>query len=198
MRLSILAISISILACLVSQAWAQDDYLDPGNRGASGAAREEVGAAMQSEIFDVSSHGMSTKTPQASRYSTGSVYLGKSQNSAAAAPASQVQTSASVAGRWRLDMVDSMTRSADLTLYQSEGTVFGRGTLTVGNDTQQVAVSGSAVGNNLALDLVSTRDLSLFRLMLTINSGSASGNYNLFSASGTAAKSGTASGRQNS
>jgi len=193
---------ILLLTCFISLACAQDDYLDPSNGGANRAAVEEIGGAMQSDIFNIGAHsGIASTTPQGSRAPSGVVRLGgqqaqMQQSQVPVAASSTQQAPANVAGRWRLEMADAASRSVELALYQSEDAMFGRGIMTLGNDTQEVAASGSALGNKLVLDLVSIRDLSMFRLLMTVDARSASGNYNVFSASDPGARSGSVRGRR--
>ena len=102
----------------------------------------------------------------------------------------EVQT---ISGTWSLELVDSAVRNATITLLQSaSGKVYGKGTIVEGNDTFTATASGSISGDKLNLDLVTLEKLGLYRLALTIGADSATGNYDLFSPSSEASKSGTA------
>jgi hypothetical protein len=65
---------------------------------------------------------------------------------------------------------------ADLALYQSGETVFGRGNLTSGNLTREVGVTGTLSHDRLALDLV-THEGDLYKLGLQGSGQSISGEY---------------------
>jgi len=65
---------------------------------------------------------------------------------------------------------------ADLDLYQSGDTVFGKGNLTSGNFTQEVGATGALDRDHLALDMV-TQEGNLYRLNLQGSGQSLSGEY---------------------
>jgi hypothetical protein len=88
-----------------------------------------------------------------------------------------------VAGSWSFQLRDSKTRQLALNLFQSEEAVFGAGTINDGGDTLGVSASGSAEGDKLNLDVTSLGTISLYRLALTMNGESASGDYRGFSTS---------------
>lgn len=88
----------------------------------------------------------------------------------------------SPSNRWHLDLRDTMDRVVDLEMYQSNDVVFGRGTIAVEGDAENVTATGTATGNKLNVDILTT-DLSLFRLVLTMNGKSLSGDYHSYSVS---------------
>lgn len=83
--------------------------------------------------------------------------------------------------KWHLDLQDSKDRSVELDICQSNNVVFGKGTITTDDLTQNVTATGTFSGNKLNLDIFS-EDMTLFRLVLTINRKSFSGDYNAYSA----------------
>ena len=81
---------------------------------------------------------------------------------------------------WSLSLLDNLERAALLQMSQSNDVVFGKGTLTVGSSVQGATATGTVSGNKLSLDIL-TDDLTLFRLSLTMNGKSLSGDYHGYS-----------------
>jgi hypothetical protein len=81
---------------------------------------------------------------------------------------------------WRLNLQDTLERAVVLEMCQSENVVFGKGTITVGSSLQNVTATGTFNGKKLNLDIFSD-DMTLFRLSLTLNGKSMSGDYNGYS-----------------
>jgi len=81
---------------------------------------------------------------------------------------------------WNLKLLDSQDRIVALQMHQSNNIVFGKGTITVGSSTQNVMATGTVTGNKLNMDIISD-DLTLFRLYLTMNGKSLSGDYHGYS-----------------
>ena len=75
-----------------------------------------------------------------------------------------------------------MERAVVLQMCQSNDVVFGKGTITVGSSLQNATATGTTAGNKLNLDILSD-DLTLFRLSLTMNGKSLSGDYHGYSVS---------------
>jgi hypothetical protein len=99
----------------------------------------------------------------------------------------------SISGTWYLELVDNTSRNATLILLQSSsGAVYGKGTITQGNDTFTAAASGSIAGDALSLDLVPLEKLSLYKIALTVGADSATGGYDLYSPDSVASVTGTA------
>lgn len=96
--------------------------------------------------------------------------------------ASTSPSTTNVAGSWSFELRDSKTRELSLTLFQSEDAIFGTGSMNDGGDTLEVSASGSVESDRLNLDITSLGIVSLYRLALTTNGGSVSGNYRAFSA----------------
>jgi hypothetical protein len=89
-----------------------------------------------------------------------------------------------VKGNWFFTLNDSLTRELALTLLQDGGNVYGSGRIREGNSSMDVAVSGTAAGSDLKLDLVSTSPILQYQLNLTVDQDLAAGEYKASSASG--------------
>ena len=83
--------------------------------------------------------------------------------------------------RWELELEDSLDRTVELEMYQSNDVLFGKGRIVADGIAQNVSASGTTSGNKLNLDILS-EDLSLFRLSLTMNGKSIYGDYHIYSA----------------
>jgi hypothetical protein len=83
--------------------------------------------------------------------------------------------------RWELDLKDSLDRSVEMEMYQSNDALFGKGRIMTDGIERNVSASGTISGNKLNLDILS-EDLSLFRLSLTMNGKSIYGDYHIYSA----------------
>lgn len=91
---------------------------------------------------------------------------------------------AAVAGRWTLNLVDTESRSSDLTLYQIGNEVFGRGVLTTGANSQEVTAAGSVEGYSLSLRLVTVGGDNMYRLRTMVSGNSIFGTYTAYSSYG--------------
>ena len=129
-------------------------------------------------------------TPEASRNSASAgeeIQYQTSRNAGGTEPQADQEpasTSFDMAGSWSFELRDSKTRQLALTLFQSEDAVFGEGTINDGGDTLQASASGSVEGDKLNLDVTSSRTINLYRLALTMNGNTLSGDYRAFSADG--------------
>ncbi len=83
--------------------------------------------------------------------------------------------------RWELELEDSLDRTVQLDMYQSNDVLFGKGRIMAEGVAQNVSASGTTSGNKLYLDVLS-EDLSLFRLSLSMNGKSIYGDYHIYSA----------------
>ena len=83
--------------------------------------------------------------------------------------------------RWELELQDSLDRTMELDMYQSNDVLFGKGRIVAEGIEQNVSASGTTSGNKLDLDVLSD-DLSLFRFSLTMNGKSIYGDYHIYSA----------------
>jgi len=117
-------------------------------------------------------------------------------------------------GRWSIAMAESTMRSLDLALYQTGDLVFGKGILGPADDSaagtstsedlgiesmvdwlnqppsgldsaSQAAASGSVVGNELNLDLVSLDSIALYRFDLSLTGDLVSGSYSAYGSDGS-------------
>ena len=99
-----------------------------------------------------------------------------------------------VSGSWSLDLNDSASRKAILTLFQNGDAVYGTGNLNLDANTAMTAVaSGTVTGDQVNLDIVSLGKISLYRVSMTVSGDSATGNYTTFSP-GLSPATGTAKG----
>lgn len=108
-------------------------------------------------------------------------------NNSAQIQAAQTSTTskAKLAGSWSFELRDRTLKELAVTLFQNEGVVFGTGSMREGNNTMLAAVSGSIEGGDkLNMDLTTLGTINLYKLMLTTNEDSASGDYKAFSSSG--------------
>jgi hypothetical protein len=95
----------------------------------------------------------------------------------------KVATSSTInlAGNWSFRLRDSKTRVLALTLFQSDNAIYGMGTMNDGGDTMEASSSGTLEGDKLYLGVTTLGTISLYRLALTTNGNSASGEYSAFS-----------------
>ena len=99
-----------------------------------------------------------------------------------------------VSGSWSLDLNDSASRKAILTIFQNGDVVYGTGNLNLDANTAMIAAaSGTVTGDQVNLDIVSLGKVSLYRTVMTINGDSATGSYTAFSP-GLPPSTGTAKG----
>lgn len=163
--------SIMVLIFLAAVAVAADDPLDPSGD----AAMQDIKKTMSDEIRPVEQDQLGNATP---------VITGKNlPGSIAATQFSQPKARLlSPTSAWSMKLMDSQDRTVSLHMCQSNGVVFGKGTIAVGINTQNVMATGTISGNKLNLDILSD-DLTLFRLSLTMSSKSLSGDYHGYSAS---------------
>jgi hypothetical protein len=89
-----------------------------------------------------------------------------------------------VAGRWTLNLMDTESRSLDLTVYQIGNEVFGRGVMTTGANSQEMTAAGSIEGTALTLRLVSVGGDNMYRLRTAAGGDSIFGTYTAFSSYG--------------
>ena len=99
-----------------------------------------------------------------------------------------------VSGSWSIELNDSVSRIATLTLFQNGDAVYGAGKLDLdANTTVMAAASGTINNDKLNLDMVSLEKVSLYRIAMTISGDSVTGSYTAFNPSATSTK-GTAEG----
>ena len=89
-----------------------------------------------------------------------------------------------LAGRWSLELRDSLVRTLDLNLLQNGRVVFGRGDMMAGGVSQPASASGLISQDVLYLDAVSLDDQMLYRCVLRPGVNSLSGSYYAFGPEG--------------
>jgi hypothetical protein len=163
---------IIMLIFLASTTVAVDDPLNPTSDG----ALQDIKNTMGDDIF---SKGQQDQLGNATPVITGKNLPGSIGSSQSSQPKARLLSPTST---WSLKLLDSQERSVALQMYQSNDIVFGKGTIAVGINTQNAMATGTVTGNKLNLDVLSD-DLTLFRLSLTMNGKSLSGDYHGYSVS---------------
>jgi len=159
-----------MLIFLAACALAQDDPLNPAP---SAAATQDIRETMGNDILSpVPQDQKGNATPVITKALPGSIADQQSSQSKARL--------LSPISSWSLSLLDNLERAALLQMSQSNDVVFGKGTLTVGSSVQGATATGTVSGNKLSLDIL-TDDLTLFRLSLTMNGKSLSGDYHGYS-----------------
>lgn len=146
----------------------------------------------------LSAGGESAKESREGAESTGETQTvaAAEETATTATQASSAQTeTVNVTGNWFFTLNDSMNRELALTLLQNDGNVRGSGRIREENSSTDVAVSGSAAGSDLKLNLVSTSPITEYKLNLTVDQDQAAGEYQA-SAAGGESWTGTAEGQK--
>jgi hypothetical protein len=164
--------SIIALIFLAATSMAEDDPLDP----AGSSALQDIKNTMGDEIFRP---GNQDQLGNATPVITGKNLPGSIGATQSSQPKARLL---SPTASWSMKLMDSQDRSVSLQMCQSNDVVFGKGTISVGINTQNVMATGTISGNKLNMDILSD-DLTLFRLSLTMNGKSLSGDYHGYSAS---------------
>ncbi len=186
MRYWCLLICIASMIFLAANAVSEDSYLSENS------GNQDIAETMQSDIFNTSHSNIGSSISTSVTKKTPVVISSSSKSSVVGS--SQVENEiAQLAGRWHFELVDSITRSLNLSLFQSNDVIFGAGSMTSGNVIQEVAAYGSVAGSKLGLELISMSDINLFQLSLDLKMPSASGSYKAFSIA-NATWTGTATG----
>ena len=163
---------IMMLIFLATTTVAVDDPLGPTGQ----EALQDIKNTMGDDIFSPSKQDqLGNATPVI----TGKNLPGSIASSEAPQPKTRLL---SPTNTWSLKLLDSQERSVALQMYQSNDIVFGKGTIAVGSSTQNAMATGTIAGNKLNMDVLSD-DLTLFRLTLTMNGKSLSGDYHGYSVS---------------
>lgn len=111
-------------------------------------------------------------------------------------PASQ-SAAVNVQGNWFFTLNDSRIRNLALALFQNGEDIYGTGKIEEGNNSVDVAVSGTTAGSEMAMNIVSTNPIIRYKLNLTLDQDWAAGEYQASSASGESWM-GTAEGQKTS
>ena len=99
-----------------------------------------------------------------------------------------------VSGSWSFELNDSASRKAILNIFQNGDAIYGTGNINLDANTAMTAtVSGTVKGDQVNLDIVSLRKVSLYRISMIVNGDSATGSYTAFSL-GLPPSTGTAKG----
>jgi len=164
---------ILMLIFLAACAAAQEDPLNPA---ADAGAMQDIRKTMGEDIFSPSQQD---QKGNATPVITGNNLPGSIASSQSSQPKARLLSPTST---WSLNLLDSLERAVALQMYQSNDVVFGKGTIAVGSSLQNATATGTINGNKLNLDVLSN-DLTLFRLSLTMNGKSLSGDYHGYSVS---------------
>lgn len=165
--------AVLLLGFLIWPAMAESDPLSPDYA----AAKEDISATMDEDIFKTNQDIQGEATP---------VVAGKNL------PAASIDVNApepqerllSPTNAWSLNLIDNQERAVMLQMSQSQNAIWGKGTIAVGEAVQDATATGTVNGNKVNLDIL-TDDLTLFRLSLTMNRKSLSGDYHGYSTSYT-------------
>ena len=89
--------------------------------------------------------------------------------------------SATISGRWSMELNYGAPPKASLNLFQNEDVIYGTGDIVLDSKTSlEVAASGTLIGDKLNLDMVSLGNVSLYRSSMTVIGNSASGTYTAY------------------
>ena len=118
------------------------------------------------------------------------------QNNTTNSQMTSAQTGAiNAQGNWFFSLNDSVTRDMALTLLQDGSDVYGSGKIKEGNNSMDVSASGTVIGSEMKLNLVSTNPIIQYKLNLTGDQEWAAGEYQATRAGGETWK-GTAEGQK--
>lgn len=161
-----------MLGFLTGSAIAEND---PLNLDDASAAKEDIRNTMNEDIFKPNQDVMGNATP---------VIMGKNLPEASIdlkSPQPKARL-LSPTNNWSLNLMDSLERTVELQMSQSENVIWGKGTIAVGDVVQAATATGTISGNKANLDILAD-DLTLFRIYLTMNGKSLSGDYHGYSTS---------------
>lgn len=178
MRCLILLLCMLAIAILAGQAYSQDDPL-ADTPSTAAAARQDIRGTMGGE--DLFNPGKGSSSLGTGKKAT--VAVTRDMLPSGSGVTNTASVPSSVAGRWSLTLTDSMDRSVNLMLAQSDDAIFGRGYMAYGNATQDVTATGVVSGNEISLDLLAINDMNLYRLKLKLDGNLLSGDYVAHSAS---------------
>lgn len=175
MKYLIYSVGLLIFISLAAHA-AATDYLDVSNSQVDSAAKQDIKDAFGNEAPINPAVDVKGK---ATPVITGTNVAGATVNTGPDMPKKRLLSPMS---NWRLDLQDNMDRSVTLEMSQSNDVVYGKGTIAADNSVQNITATGTFSGNKLGLDIL-TADLTLFRLDLTMNRKSFSGDYHAYNPS---------------
>ena len=168
---------ILILVFLAVYAVAADDqgnFLSLNLPAADSTAKQDINETMKGK--DILNNGQDT------RGNSSPVIMGKNTPAASVRtqPSQPKSRLLSPLNKWHLDLQDTKDRVVELEMCLSNDVVFGKGTIVVENLAQNATATGTFAGKKLNLDILSS-DLTLYRLVLTMNGKSLSGDYHGYS-----------------
>ena len=178
-----LLLCMAVFALFAIQACSLDDM---GSSGTGGYLDTSDNSAKQDIRETMGGEGLFNPGKSSSSLGTGkkaAVAVTRDMLPSAANDADAASVPASVAGRWSLTLTDSMDRSVNLMLAQSDDAIFGRGYMAYGNTTQDVTATGVVSDKVISLDLLTLSDMNLYRLELNLDGNLLSGDYVAHSAS---------------
>ena len=152
----------------------QGNFLSLDDPAADATAKRDIKETMGNE--DIFNSGKDLKG-NSSRVITGKNTPAASVSTQSSQPKSRLL---SPLNRWHLDMQDTKDRVVELEMCLSNEVVFGKGTIVVEDLAQDATATGTFAGKKLNLDILSS-DLTLYRLVLTLNGKSLSGDYHGYS-----------------
>jgi hypothetical protein len=175
MKYQIYLVCILIFSSFAAHV-AASDFLSLNNSEANAAAKQDIKDTMGKETLFNSTVDVKGK---ATPVITGTNIAGATVNTGSPQPKDRLF---SPMNSWRLDLQDTQDRSVTLEMSQSNDVVFGKGTIVTDSSVQNATATGTISQNKLHLDIL-TADLTLFRLDLTMNRKSFSGDYHGYSPS---------------
>jgi hypothetical protein len=113
-------------------------------------------------------------------YETPAQSSDESKSTVEASKSSGAKPAEDVAGSWSFSLRDIQNKIMALTISQSDGTLFGTGSISEANGTETVSASGFVNGNKISLNVTAAETLEEYILTLTKASSTASGKYTLF------------------
>ena len=175
--------------------WSEEggiDFSKIGNLSGSNTTAQESRSSIETGsglAYQTESNMSSSQTTEAPN----SAELSSSASSTASTSAETAATSLSLTGTtplisaesmvgdWSFRLKDSKNRILALSLFASENSVFGTGTMNDGGDTLKASASGAMASGNLSLDVTTSGSVSLYRLEMAVNDTMTLGEYRAFS-----------------
>jgi hypothetical protein len=173
-RLPVCTLILVFLVVYAVVADDQGDSLGLNDPAADAKAKQDTKDTMRFEdIFNSRQDAKGNSSP---------VIMGKNTPAASVStqPSQPKSRLLSPLNKWHLDLQDTKDRVVELEMCLSNDVVFGKGTIVVENLAQNATATGTFAGKKLNLDILSS-DLTLYRLVLTINGKSLSGDYHGYS-----------------
>jgi len=94
---------------------------------------------------------------------------------------SESTNSAALSGKWSMEFNFGSPPKATLNLFQHGDAIYGTGAIIPDIKTSlMAAASGSVMGNQLNLDIISLGNVSLYRISMTVIGNTASGTYTAY------------------